>query len=87
MNRFETETKTMLGELIRYHRRHVKNISLEKLGELVGIDANNLGRIERGEQIAELITFYKLVCTLDMESDYHDKIKELCKSEIKRNSL
>lgn len=61
-----TKLPIVLGEIILYYRREVKNLSLQQLAEKVNIDANNLSRIERGEQLPSIVTFIKLMSALDM---------------------
>ncbi|MFW5437967.1 helix-turn-helix domain-containing protein [Paenibacillus apiarius] len=58
-----------LGELIHYHR-HKKDISLNKLQELVGIDKGSLSRIENGEiKRPDFNIIQSIAAELDIPSD------------------
>lgn len=78
MDEFNQHLQQFIGELIRYHRRQVKNISLEKMGERIKMDANNLARIERGEQSPDISTFWKIICELNINhEEYIEHIRKL----------
>jgi transcriptional regulator with XRE-family HTH domain/predicted RNase H-like HicB family nuclease len=58
-----------IGSLLRYLRR-ARGLSQERLGELSGIHATNIGRIERGQAEATLETLVALAIALQLEPDY-----------------
>ena len=79
------ELHKFLGNLIAEHRRIKKNWNREKLGEYTNLDPNNIGRVERGEQMPSLITFLKLMHILEIQIDeYLIKIIELMDEEENR---
>ncbi|MBI2641922.1 helix-turn-helix transcriptional regulator [Candidatus Roizmanbacteria bacterium] len=56
-----------IGKQIQKARRQ-KDISQEKLADLVHIHRNHMGRIERGETNVPIYTFYKIVKALKLKS-------------------
>ena len=58
-----------LGRLIKVERKRQK-ISQDKLGAMIGIDGNSLGRIERGENYPSFPTFCNIVEALKLEPNY-----------------
>ncbi len=58
-----------VGSLLRFLRR-TRGLSQERLGELSGIHATNIGRIERGEAEATLETLVALAVALELPPDY-----------------
>ncbi|HLR70385.1 MAG TPA: helix-turn-helix transcriptional regulator [Pseudogracilibacillus sp.] len=61
------ELQNTFGKIMFEHRRIIKNYSHEKLASLTGMDANNLTRIERGEQLPETVTLFKVSDALGID--------------------
>lgn len=55
-----------LGKNIKNIRKR-KDLSQEKLAELVGITRNAIGMIERGETNAPILTLYRIFKALDID--------------------
>lgn len=56
-----------IGKQIQKVRRQ-KDISQEKLADMVHIHRNHMGRIERGETNMPMFTFYKIIKALKLKS-------------------
>ncbi len=80
------DVKKMLGRRIQELRKERK-ISQEKLAEVVGIEANNLSRIENGKNYPSPENIAKIASALDVSIDklyffsHHKDYSEI-KSEI-----
>jgi len=76
------QAKKYIGNVIYKYRRVKKNISQEELAARTDTDANNLGRIERGEQFPEFLTFEKICYELGIKQEvYLSELIELTKEE------
>lgn len=58
-------------------------MSHEKLAEKANLDANNIGRIERGERAPTSITLFKLIYALDIypQSEFLAEVVEVLHDE------
>lgn len=59
--------KTILGKNIKYHR-YRKNLTQEKLAELLGTSPNYVGRLERGQHSPSLEKIDKIAKALDIKA-------------------
>ncbi|SDM58359.1 helix-turn-helix domain-containing protein [Sediminibacillus halophilus] len=74
--------KRLLGEWLRQRRRE-RNMTLRELGNMADLDDNYIGKIERGEKIPSLYTFYKLSDPLDLNSQFFPpEVKEAMDTEL-----
>jgi len=60
----EKEFLKAVGDNIRHHRQK-KGVTLEQLGEDIGLDKSNLHRIEQGQNIT-LLTLLKIAVFLEL---------------------
>lgn len=58
-----------LGQRIRQARQS-RNITQEKLGELVGLSTAHIGHIERGTRVPSLDTVYRIATELEVSIDH-----------------
>ena len=66
------ELKEKLGRRIQQIRKS-KNLTQEKLAEMIGIDTPNLSNIERGKRFVSSETLEKIIKSLDIpEKDLFD---------------
>ena len=73
------ELKKQVGQLLKKERQKL-DLTQEQLAELADLDANNLSRIERGEQLPDFITFTKLCQALQIDlMDHSGKIIRITK--------
>lgn len=71
--------KKQVGYLFKKERQKL-DLTQEQLAELADLDANNLSRIERGEQLPDFITFTKLCQALQIDlMDHSGKIIRITK--------
>ena len=78
------DAQLFFGKVMKEHRRVRKNISMETLAENIGMDSNNLTRVERGEQFPKTVTLLKLIYELDIKlEEYLPELIELIKDEEK----
>lgn len=78
--------KILLGKRIKELRKE-KNISQEKLAEIIGIEANNLSRIENGKNYPSADTIVKIAEALNVDVNKlyyfgHHKSYDTIKQEI-----
>lgn len=67
-----TKLKEKLGKRIQQIRKS-KNLTQEKLAEMIGIDTPNLSNIERGKRFVSAETLEKIIKSLNiMEKDLFD---------------
>ncbi|WP_088052547.1 helix-turn-helix domain-containing protein [Virgibacillus dakarensis] len=72
-----------LGNHIRYRRKKVKELTMERLAEIADIDDKSLGKNERGERLPKITTLYKLRKHLGISVD--SVIDQIIIEENKRN--
>lgn len=82
MKSFEVNFREKQGQLLKQYRQK-KNMTHEQLAEKAGLDANNIGRIERGERAPSNMTFHKLLYALDIypESEVFNELEKLLKND------
>lgn len=62
-----------VGNIIRRKRiQHQK--SMEELADLAKLSAAHLGKIERGEKLPNMYTYFKLCVALDIKDELFDEI-------------
>lgn len=60
------KTTENAGGLLRHIRKHERDITLEEMSDLCGVDTGNLSRIERGLQDASLDTLERILKALQI---------------------
>jgi len=80
----DKQKKILIGRLIKTERERQK-ITQDKLSDLVGIDATNLSKIERGISFPSFKNFCKIIEILKIEPNYFLSFIKYEKKEI--NSL
>lgn len=56
-----------IGKIIKNARQFNRNITRDEVSYETGLDPNNLGRIERGEQLPKTETLIKLIISLNAD--------------------
>ena len=78
--------KKAVGQIIKKHRK-LKKLTQEELAETIGISEKHLGQIERGAFAPNIVNFFKIIQTLNINLEEFGVYLSESKNKAKENLI